>query len=126
MSSLLELERFVDAMIEEFSTSLHRSADNRKSVNMAFWMQAYAFDVVGELAFGKAFGYLASGQDIRGQMANSRSWLRKRFALAMVPWLFPVFMSPIFALFSSSGRQEQENEKHRNSVTHRCPPKTYF
>jgi len=79
-------------------------------------MQAYAFDVVGELAFGKAFGYLTGGQDIGGQMANNRDWLRKRFALAMVPWLYPVFMSPIFAMFSTAGREEQENEKRRNTV----------
>jgi len=85
-------------------------------------MQAYAFDVVGELAFGRAFGYLASGQDIGGQMANLRGWLRKRFAVAMIPWFFPIFMSPIAAFFSSASKQEQEDLKKRNMVTSMCHP----
>ena len=32
-------------------------------IDMADWLQFFTFDVVGELAFGKNFGLLESGQD---------------------------------------------------------------
>jgi cytochrome P450 len=116
LTSLLELEKFVDLMTEEFSTALERFANAQTPVDMSFWMQAYAFDVVGELAFGKAFGYVTSGQDVQGQLANTKEWLRKRFALSMVPWFLPIFRSPIFSMFSSTSKEEKENEVQRNNV----------
>jgi hypothetical protein len=116
MSSLLEMEPYVDSAIEEMSIRLSGFVNTPTEVNMAFWMQAYAFDVVGELAFGKSFGYLSSGQDVGGQMANLRGWLRKRFAVGMIPWFFPLFMSPVAAIFSSASKQEQEDLKSRMAV----------
>src|SRR5208282_3772518 len=68
LTALLELERFVDSCIDQLSTQLSTLAGT--TVDMSFWLQAYAFDVVGELAFGNAFGYLASGQDVGGQIQN--------------------------------------------------------
>jgi len=116
LSALLEMEPYVDSAIEEMSTRLAGFANTPQPVNMAFWMQAYAFDVVGELAFGRSFGYLASGQDVGGQMANLRGWLMKRFACGMVPWFFPIFMSPLAGLFSSASKQEQEDQGKRQAV----------
>jgi hypothetical protein len=116
MSSLLEMEPYVDSAIEEMSARLAGFVNAPVPVNMAFWMQAYAFDVVGELAFGRAFGYLASGQDVGGQMANLRGWLRTRFTVGMIPWFFPLFMSPLGGMFSAASKQEQEDLKKRNTV----------
>jgi len=111
------MEPYVDTTIETMSQRLASFANTRKPVNMAFWMQAYAFDVVGELAFGRAFGFLASGQDVGGQMANLRGWLQKRFAVGMVPWTFPIFMSQFAAIFNSASKEEQEDLKRRNAFT---------
>ena len=116
MSSLLEMEPYVDSAIEEMSVRLAGFVNTPTEVNMAFWLQAYAFDVVGELAFGRAFGYLSSGQDVGGQMANLRGWLRKRFAVGMIPWFFPIFMSPFAAIFSSASKQEQDDLRKRMAV----------
>jgi len=116
MSSLLEMEPYVDGAIEEMCTRMGGFANTLTSVNMAFWLQAYAFDVVGELAFGRAFGYLATGQDIGGQMANLRGWLMKRFAVGMIPWFFPIFMSPIAGIFSRASKEEQEDQRRRQAV----------
>jgi cytochrome P450 len=117
MSSLLEMEPYVDSSIEELCSRLSGFANTPVSVNMAFWLQAYAFDVVGELAFGRAFGFVASGQDIGGQMANLRGWLRNRFAIGMVPWLFPIFMSPVTGIFSRTSKDEQEDQRKRLQFT---------
>jgi hypothetical protein len=109
------MEPYVDSAIEEFSTRL-AGLTNSVPVNMAFWMQAYAFDVVGELAFGQAFGYLSSGQDIGGQMAKLRGWLKTRFAIGMVPWALPIALSSVAGMFSRTSKQEQEDVKQRQAV----------
>jgi hypothetical protein len=83
MSSLLEMEPYIDGINEEFSSRMAGFANIPTAVNRAFWLQAYAFDVVGELAFGRPFGYLLTGQDIDSQTANLRVWLRKRFAVGI-------------------------------------------
>jgi cytochrome P450 len=116
LTALLELERFVDQTTERLFASLETFADTGKPAEMDFWLHAYAFDVVGELAFGQAFGFVSSGKDVGDMMARSMEWLKKRFTVAMVPWIFPLFMSPLFGKIWSFGREEQENEKNRNQV----------
>jgi len=116
LTALLEMEPYVDTAIEEMCQRLGQFSNKPVEVNMAFWMQAYAFDVVGELAFGRSFGYLASGQDVGGQMANLRGWLHKRFSVGMIPWFFPIFMSPLVGFFSSTSKEEQVKEKERRKV----------
>jgi hypothetical protein len=116
LSSLLQLEAFVNQLIVQFCARLGEFSDSKSSIDMVFWLHAFAFDVVGELGFGKPFGFLASGSDVNGQMARSDEWLRQRFAVSMVPWFFPIFRSPIFNLLSPTGREEEENEKLRNEV----------
>jgi hypothetical protein len=116
LTALLDLEPFVDSAIVEMTARLDGFANTPTEVNMAFWMQAYAFDVVGELAFGRAFGYLASGQDVGGQMANLRGWLHKRFTVGMIPWFLPIFMSPLAGFFSAASKTEQEDQKKRMAV----------
>jgi Cytochrome P450 len=110
------MEPYVDSVIEAMSSRLAAFSNISLPVNMAFWMQAYAFDVVGELAFGQSFGFVSSGQDVSGQMANLRRWLKSRFTVGMIPWFFPVLMSPIAAFFSSASKQEQVDQKKRNQV----------
>jgi hypothetical protein len=36
--------------------------------------------------------------------------------VGMIPWFFPIFMSPFLAVFSSASRQEQEDLKRRQAV----------
>jgi hypothetical protein len=48
MSSLLLMERFVDTSIETMRSRLSEFVNIPIAVDMAFWMQAYAFDVIGE------------------------------------------------------------------------------
>ena len=116
LTSLLQLETFVDQTILQFSRRLEDFSNSRTGIDMVFWLHAFAFDVVGELGFGKSFGFLASGSDVNAQMAYSKEWLRKRFAISMTPWFFPIFRSPLFAILSPAGQREKENETLRNEV----------
>lgn len=67
MNSLLAFEPFInsctDRLIEQFNSK------DGKVVDLAWWLQAYAFDSVGELALGKSFGLLDTGKDEIGVLA---------------------------------------------------------
>jgi len=39
-------------------------------VDLGMWLQFYTFDVVGELTFGKKFGFLEEGRDVDGIMES--------------------------------------------------------
>lgn len=97
MSSLTNLEPFVDEctsiLINKFSTF----TEKREVINMAHWMQCYAFDVIGRITVGihppimhtfrdwhccsifklaKRFGFLDNGEDLDGIMDAIGQYLR--------------------------------------------------
>jgi cytochrome P450 len=49
MSALAQLEPFVDECSSILRTRFTEFANQRRTINMAHWMQCYAFDVVGEI-----------------------------------------------------------------------------
>lgn len=64
MSSLVHYEEFVDHCADIFSQRLTEYAQREGSLNLGHWFQCYAFDVIGEITFGKRFGeyiYVSSG-----------------------------------------------------------------
>lgn len=44
-------------------------AASGKSIDLEHWLQCYAFDVIGEITFGKRFGFLDLGLDQTGVFA---------------------------------------------------------
>lgn len=49
MTSLVQLEPFVDQCTEVYQRRLEEFADSGAPVDMAHWMQCYAFDVIGKI-----------------------------------------------------------------------------
>jgi hypothetical protein len=49
MTALAQLEPFVDECSSILRTRFTEFADQKRTINMAHWMQCYAFDVVGEI-----------------------------------------------------------------------------
>lgn len=49
MTSLVSYEPLVDNCIEIFKKRLHEISTHGRSIDMAHWMQCYAFDVIGEI-----------------------------------------------------------------------------
>ncbi|KAL2849857.1 cytochrome P450 [Aspergillus pseudoustus] len=63
MSSLVSYEPFVDKVNDEFMTALADHARNGITFDLFTWMQFYAFDVIGEITFGRSFGLVEAGYD---------------------------------------------------------------
>jgi cytochrome P450 len=49
MTALLEMEDFVSECVKVLELRLGEFADNRQPIDMAHWLQCYAFDVIGEV-----------------------------------------------------------------------------
>lgn len=66
MSSLVSYEPFVDKVNTEFMAALADHAQRKHEFDLFTWMQFYAFDVIGEITFGRSFGLIEAGYDKDG------------------------------------------------------------
>jgi cytochrome P450 len=49
LSALLEMEDFVSECVKVFETRMAEFSDAGQPIDMAHWLQCYAFDVIGEI-----------------------------------------------------------------------------
>ncbi|KFY65399.1 hypothetical protein V496_02591 [Pseudogymnoascus sp. VKM F-4515 (FW-2607)] len=75
MTALAQLEPFVDQCYSVLRARFIEFADRGQAIDMAHWMQCYAFDVIGEITVGKRFGFLDQGDDIDSIMAAISQYL---------------------------------------------------
>ena len=76
MTSIAGYEPFVDECADLLTDHLNEFAETNKKVNMAHWFQCYAFDVIGNITYGKRFGFLDHGEDIQGMISAISSHMR--------------------------------------------------
>ncbi|KAJ8109186.1 hypothetical protein ONZ43_g6203 [Nemania bipapillata] len=69
MTSLVSYEPYVDECTEIFSQRLSEMSTAGTLVDMGHWLQCYAFDVIGQITYGKRIGFLDRGADIQGIMS---------------------------------------------------------
>ncbi|KAI5788669.1 cytochrome P450 [Pyronema domesticum] len=64
-SAIKPMETLVDVRIDEWTSKLEANfAAGNKKFDFAAWATFFAYDVISELAFGKALGFVAKGYDI--------------------------------------------------------------
>lgn len=106
MSSLVSYETFVDQCTDMFVDRLRDMAGQGRPVDMAYWFQAYAFDVIACITYGTRFGFLDRGEDIKGFMRSLHDLVRYSSLMGIYPrlhaWLF--YPTARLGLFGSKGR----------------------
>ena len=60
MTSMIELEPYVQQTINVFLGRMGEYADAARPMDLAPWLQWFAFDNIGEITFGKRFGFIVS------------------------------------------------------------------
>ena len=101
LSTLVEYEPLVDSTTATFLTQLdERFADTGEVCDFGRWLQFFAFDVIGELAFSKRLGFLESGTDVDNIMQS----IEKNFDYFSVIGQMPVLdlwlgKNPIYVRF---------------------------
>ncbi|KAA8568678.1 hypothetical protein EYC84_007681 [Monilinia fructicola] len=62
-----------------------------KPVNVTHWFNAYAFDVIGDLAFGKSFDMLKTGEKHHA-LKLLQEGMAPLGILTPIPWVFPILI----------------------------------
>ncbi|KAJ5424679.1 Cytochrome P450 E-class group I [Penicillium cf. griseofulvum] len=103
LSSLLELESSVDSCTEIFTSQLSKFATKCTPIDLGTWLQYYAFDVIGEIAFAKKLGFLEQGRDIDGMMQAIKGMLVYASLCGQIPKMHKVLLgNPLLTLFMPS------------------------
>ncbi|RFU34119.1 hypothetical protein B7463_g2203, partial [Scytalidium lignicola] len=66
MASMQKLTPYIDKAIDSLLSKLNQYAEGSGQVNLGDWLHYFAFDVLGEVAFSRPFGFLHSGVDVEG------------------------------------------------------------
>lgn len=100
MTSIVELEPFVDSSVDFFIRRIKDIGSNGTPMNMAEWFQWYAFDVIGELTFSTRYGFMEHAKDV----GNSTKILDKfqayvSFVGQAFPYHWILLGNPLLSLF---------------------------
>jgi hypothetical protein len=67
LSNVKTFEPFVDEVLGVFFKQLDdRFVETGETLDLAHWLQYFAFDVMGTMTFSRRYGFLESGKDVNG------------------------------------------------------------
>ena len=94
MTSVLEMEKYVDDVIQRFMQKMSKLADRDESVDLGLWTWRFTYDIIGELFFGKSYGFLEQESDVGNLMAAGDTVTPFMGMMGMAPaWMRPLLMS---------------------------------
>ncbi|KAI1488187.1 cytochrome P450 [Biscogniauxia mediterranea] len=109
MSALVQYEPFVDNTTRLFLQQTERLyAGDRHGAgavcDLPRWLQFYAFDVIGEITYGRRHGFLEKNEDIDGIVSYLSNLFLYVAPIGQIPWLDLVFLkNPIYLKLSQWG-----------------------
>jgi cytochrome P450 len=66
MTSIVDMEPYIQGCVDLLLHLLRKHADVGNVVDISEWTNAFAYDVVGEIAYGERFGHLETETDVMG------------------------------------------------------------
>ncbi|KAF2118079.1 cytochrome P450 [Lophiotrema nucula] len=72
MSHVIKSEPYVDDAIRLLKKRLVEFSISKSEIHLDHWFNYLAFDILGEIVFSRAFGFLEAGKDLGGSIANSK------------------------------------------------------
>jgi cytochrome P450 len=117
MGALIGYEPFVNNCTSLLCQRFKEIAQAKESVNLQYWLQCYAFDVIGEITFANRFGFLDMGEDKEGVFhAIDQRGMYSTF-VGIYPWIHPI-LYPLLPktgghgyVFNYTLRQIEERQK---------------
>lgn len=102
MTSVVKSEPLIDVCIELFMERMNEFAHQGQSIDLATWLQWYAFDVIGELYFSSMFGFMRERTDYGDYIASLDTLLPVLCAASVMPtYLRGLFLSSGMLLSSA-------------------------
>lgn len=90
MTNLVGFEPFVDSTIRFFFEQIDtRFVATNNVCDLSTWLQAFAFDVMGEITVSKRLGFLSEDKNVSGLM--NVLWNHFQYAAVVSPTFFFAF-----------------------------------
>ncbi|KAI1178377.1 cytochrome P450 [Nemania sp. FL0916] len=111
MSALVQYEPFVNNTIKLFFEQTERLyANNSEGCDFVRWLQFYAFDVIGEVTYGKRHGFVEKNEDVDGIVNYLGNLFLYVAPIGQIPWLDRLFLkNPIYLKLSEWGIVDATN-----------------
>ncbi|KAK5064363.1 hypothetical protein LTR84_000196 [Exophiala bonariae] len=87
MSTLVQYESHVNECISRFSEKLKEFSESKEHIDIAHWLQCYAFDVITKITFDRRFGFLENGEDVGGVIQSIDNFNLYATLMGVFPWL---------------------------------------
>lgn len=88
-SSVMTYEVFVDevlrVMLEQLDKRFVEPGKQGGTLDLADWLQYFAFDVMGTLTFSKRYGLLETGSDVNGMLGTIWSYMTRAAPVRAYP-----------------------------------------
>ncbi|KAK5035466.1 hypothetical protein LTS07_002904 [Exophiala sideris] len=92
VTSLLKMEPNVDECIFELDARFEEISRTGNVINLQWWLQCYAFDVIGRITFGSRFGFLDNGEDPLDLIPALHGGMSYSATVGVYPeWHVPIF-----------------------------------
>jgi cytochrome P450 len=111
MSAVLRYEKYIQGCIDLCLSKLKYYAEEGKIVEMSDWINAMAFDVVGELGYGQQLGHLRTESDVNGVRAMLLTGFKSCAILGHFPGQIRLMVNPLSATLMSIFGIEDPFEK---------------
>ncbi|KAL4923372.1 cytochrome P450 [Aspergillus undulatus] len=112
MTSILQSEKYIDRCIEVWLEKLGEMADRGESFDLWIWTRMYAYDVIGELYFGKMFGFLQAGGDHLGYIDATDDLVSVQFLAGNMPTYVRGLFMLTGILFPKSQKGSSESDSN--------------
>ncbi|KAI0142734.1 cytochrome P450 [Xylariaceae sp. FL1272] len=111
MSALVQYEPFVDNTLKLFFEQTERLYAGRpEGCDFVRWLQFYAFDVIGEVTYGKRHGFVENNEDIDGIVSYLGNMFLYAAPIGQMPWLDRLFLkNPLYLKLSEWGIVDATN-----------------
>jgi hypothetical protein len=124
MTSLVDLEPYVQNVIQLFLKRIHEVSEGGKTpFDIGTWVQYFAFDALGEINFSKQLGFLETGTDVGNNIATIGSLLYYLSIVGQAPWLHKFLLgNPIVHRFVPFLESSNKLQNVRNFILHTGTP----
>ncbi|KAH6995429.1 cytochrome P450 [Ilyonectria destructans] len=95
MTSVLKYETHIQGCLDLLFQRLYKHCNTGGSINMSTWTNAFAFDVIGELAYGSDLGHLRTESDVDGLRRNIFTIFRLMSVLGHFPGQMAIANNPV-------------------------------
>jgi cytochrome P450 len=89
MMATLKNEKYFDNVVEELIAGIDKNfASISKVCDWTAWSEYFAYDMITDYVFGKAFGFCKSATDVNGGIRDLRQMLNLSPLLSYMPWIW--------------------------------------